>query len=103
MKKLFALMLISIFLLTACTGSSIVGTWSGAQDGITTTMTFGKDGTYSIGVLGLTMKGTYTVKGDQLTITMIDPFFGQETTETSTFRITGDTMELDGGTLKRVR
>lgn len=95
MKKtlciILAVMLIAVSL-CACGGSnSIVGSWSGTTEGIAVTMSFEKDGTGVMSVLGglASEEFTYTIEGSSLTVTASDG-----DTEVYDYTIEGDTLNL---------
>ena len=72
MKKLFLsfVVIFSIVVLTACGSNKLVGTWKGeTTDGIKTTITFEKkDKVNYSNEYGFKSEGTYTIKGDKVTI-----------------------------------
>lgn len=97
MKKAIALLavLVLVFSLTGC-GSSVVGTWTAEESGVTMDYTFEKNGDCSIAAMGMTFDGTYEVKGDKISMTL--DAMGTETTEEYTFKVSGKelTLTLDG-------
>ena len=98
-KVLFLLaLLLAITLTIASCGSSIVGTWSNSLMGLDTTIQFNNDGTFSISALGiLAASGTYSVSGNQVTLTLSQAVAGMNfTAGTSSFTISGDQLVIDG-------
>lgn len=98
MKKtlciILAVMLLAVSL-CACGGSSnIVGSWSGTAEGIAVTMTFEDDGTGVMSVMGglASEEFTYTMEGDNVTVTTADG-----DVETYDYSIDGDTLTLTYG------
>ncbi len=114
MKKtsiLLAVVLILSMLLCACGGgggkNSLIGTWSGTQEGVLISMTFNEDKTGSMAVMGglISAGFTYTDDGSKLVLT---PDEGQEdyiSFSEITYTIDGDTMTVtgDGDTLTLTR
>ena len=93
MKKAIALSLMAVIvisMLVSCGGNSIVGKWQAEIEGETAAYEFKSDGTLEMSGSGLTFSGTYSVKDDQLTITI--SFMGMENTDTNKFKIDGDTL-----------
>ncbi|MBQ2688052.1 MAG: lipocalin family protein [Clostridia bacterium] len=95
MKKtlciILAVMLLAVSL-CACAGSnSIVGSWSGTSQGVAVTMSFAKDGTGVMSVLGglASEEFTYTIEGSTLTVNATDG-----DTEVYDYAIDGDSLSL---------
>ena len=106
MKKtlsiILAVLIIAVSLCACGAGSnSIVGSWTGTNEGISITMSFEKDGTGVMSALGglASEKFTYKTEGSTLTITEGDD--DDVDTETFEYSIDGDTLTLkaDGETL----
>ena len=93
MKKAIALSLMAVIvisMLVSCGGNSIVGKWQAEIEGETAAYEFKSDGTLEMSGSGLTFSGT--VKDDQHTITI--SFMGMENTDTTKFKIDGDTLTI---------
>jgi len=105
-KLVLTLVLLS-FLLTACSGNKLVGSWKTSLFGINQTMTFNSDGTVKGAMLGFNtqLPLKYSVSGDKLTLTMDNSQDGGSgvSTMTSTFILKGDTLYLDGIEYTRIK
>jgi hypothetical protein len=95
------------FLLSACSGNKLVGTWKTSLLGINQTMTFNADGTVQGAMLGFNtqLPVKYSVSGDRLTLTMDNAQFGGTgvSTTTSTFILKDDTLYVDGIEYTRIK
>lgn len=96
MKKTLCIILAALLIavsLCACGASSngIVGSWTGTSEGFSVTMTFEKDGTGVMSVMGglASETFTYTIEGATLTVVAAD-----EDTETYEYSIDGDKLSL---------
>lgn len=111
MKKvsiLLCVVLILSMLLCACgSKSSIIGTWTGTQDGISISMTFNEDKTGSMAVMGglITAGFTYTDDGSKLILTPDEGMEDYMSFSEITYSIDGDTMTVtgDGDTITMTR
>ncbi len=68
----FVVLFVSVFLLTACGGNKLIGTWEGkTEDGLGTTFTFksGDKVEYS-NEYGIKSTGTYKIEKDKVTISL---------------------------------
>ena len=95
MKKAIALTLMAVVLvsmLVSCGGKSVVGKWQLEEDGETIIYEFKKDGKLEMITGGMTVNGSYTVNGDELTITI--SFMGMEETNSGKFGFEGDNLIL---------
>ena len=118
-KKLFALLSVYVLTATAAIGYSkvansdvkteqkteagIVGEWkmkpigdSGISMSLDIKYVFNKDGSGYIEALGEKVDISYSINGDQLTLTMAD-VNDVEQTETGLFKLKGDTLTLIDG------
>lgn len=95
MKKTLCIILAVMFLtvsLCACGGSkSVVGSWSGTTEGVAITMTFEKDGSGEMSVMGGLASEEFTYTNDADTITIIGAEGG---TETFGYKLGNDTLTL---------
>lgn len=105
-KLVLTLVLLS-FILTACSGNKLVGSWKTSILGINQIMTFNGDGTVQGAMLGYNtqLAVKYSVSGDKLTITTDNAQYGGSgvSTTTSTFILKGDTLYLDGVEYTRIK
>ncbi len=135
MAKKISVILAIVMLLTcvfaACGGSSvdpktaIVGSWAGVEDGMDVVYNFNADGTGTGEGSGLVMDLTYTIDGNEITITLdttgaVEDMLGMTieelldaglvtqadvdgliTTDTCTFSVKGDTLIMGGNTYTR--
>lgn len=98
MKKFVSLLLVTVMLLTlAACGSkdALAGTWTGdlGADG-TITWTFDGNGKVKFQNVASKQGGTYTIDGDQVTITLEL----WDEAQTFTFSITGNTLTMNENT-----
>ena len=112
MKKvsiLICALLILSLVLCACGGgkSSLIGTWTGTQDGVSISMTFNEDKTGSMAVMGglITAGFTYTDDGSKLILTPDEGMEDYMSFSEITYSIDGDTMTVtgDGDTVTMTR
>jgi len=96
-----------IFLLSACSGNKLVGSWKTSLLGVSQIMTFNSDGTVqgAMLVINTQLPLKYSVSGDKLTLTMDNSQYGGSgvSTTTSTFILKGDTLYLDGIEYTRIK
>ena len=102
-KRLFSCIfafILLVFLLSACSRNSLVGTWKTSVLGINQIITFNADGTVQGAMLGFSsqLPVNYSVSGDKLTMTMDTAKYGGQgvNSSTSIFILKGDTLYLDG-------
>ncbi len=110
---------------TADSKTAIVGSWEGVEEGIDVVYTFNADGTGTGEGSGMVMDLTYTIDGNEITITLdttgaVEDMLGMSiqelldaglvtqadvdnliTTDTCTFSIKGDTLIMGGNTYTR--
>ena len=95
------------FLLTACSGNKLVGTWKTSLLGFNQTLTSNSDGTVEGAMLGFNtqLPLKYSVSGDKLTLSMDTSQYGGSgvSTTTSTFVLKGETLYLDGMEYTRIK
>lgn len=95
------------FLLSACSGNKLVGSWKTSLLGINQIMTFNADGTVQGAMLGINTQFPlkYSVSGDKLTLTIDNTQYGGTgvSSTTSTFILKGDTLYLDGIEYTRIK
>ena len=84
------LALMLVFTLVACSGGGLSGTYL-ADDG--TKVTFSGNN-ITMSVSGIDVHGTYSISGDEITITL--SVLGVETSQSSSFSQSGNTITLDG-------
>lgn len=105
--KLGLLLVLLCFLLTACSGNKLVGTWKTSLLGVNQTLTFNSDGTVEGAMLGFNtqLPLKYSVSGDKLTLSMDNSQYGGSamSTTTSTFILKGNTLYLDGIEYTRIK
>ena|GEM_PF-4806451 len=79
-----------LFLLTACSSSSLSGTYEGSQDGLPVSLEFSGGNKVKTNILGLPVDGTYKVSGDRITITLTVSILGISQSQDITGKIDGD-------------
>lgn len=129
-SALLAIVMLLVCVFAACgTGTdlktAIVGSWAGVEDGMDVVYNFNADGTGTGEGSGMVMDLTYTIEGNEITITLdttgaVEDMLGmtieelldaglvtQEdvdkliTTDTCTIAIKGDTLIMGGNTYTR--
>ena len=99
-KRILALLLVLsiVFAFAACSKKAmIVGKWKAEEDGEVLYWTFDKDGKYTITGEedGLALTGSYSIKGDKLTVTV--SFMGEsEDNEMTIKTLNGSKLVLEG-------
>ena len=91
MKKSIAIILVGVLLLllvTACSGSSIVGTWAGKVKGDQYQITFEKDGKWFQQAEKDNIHGTYTIEDDKLRLVSNNEI------AFATYKIDGNTLTI---------
>ena len=91
-----ALILVLSLSLVSCGKDSFIGKWTATveEEGLSMEMTmeFKEDGTCSMGVLGMTMSGTYTSNDDKIVMTI--EFMGEKEETEFTYEVKGDELSL---------
>ncbi len=113
MKKasiLICALLILSLVLCACGGNgknSLIGTWTGTQEGVSISITFNEDKTGNMAVMGglITAGFTYTDEGGKLILTPDEGMEDYMSFSEITYSIDGDTMLFtgDGETITMTR
>lgn len=93
---LAVLLCISLFMLSACGGPSLEGTWLTSDSGMQeSSLTFNK-GTMTMSADGFSISGEYEAKDGQLTYTLVNPFTEQPETVTQAYTIEKDVLTMGG-------
>lgn len=107
LQSFLLVLVVMIFLLSACSGNKLVGSWKTSLLGVNQIMTFNSDGTVQGAMLGINtqLPLKYSVSGDKLTLTMDNSQYGGSgiSTTTSTYILKGDTLYLDGIEYTRIK
>lgn len=100
---LAVLLCISLFMLSACGGPSLEGTWVVSDSGVQeATLTF-SDGTMTMSSYGLSISGAYEAKDGQLTYTLVNPFTEQSETVMQAYTIEKDVLTMGGISYTRAK
>lgn len=91
MKKLICAILISFTLIACSPQDKISGKWVVEEEDVSISMTFDKDGTVTYAMGSYSATGTYTIDGDQLTLSFETV---KDMDNTFTYTIDGNEMTL---------
>ncbi len=126
-SAILAIVMLLVCVFAACSSgvdpkTAIIGSWTGMEDGTECTYIFNGDGTGTAEGMGMEMEMTYSIDGNNITITLdttgtVEDMLGMSieelldaglvtqadvdeliVTDTATFKIKGDTLTMGGNT-----
>jgi hypothetical protein len=98
-----AAVLVLALSLIGCGGNPIEGTWEQSLYGqLALTWTFKSNGEFTVSASGASLSGTYTTSGSNLTLSIgSNPYGFPVASGTSSYSITGNTLNIQGVALTR--